>query len=131
MERGIYKKFNKMLEKKGYKIKKKLVNRDGYEYIYAAIKDDIEIEIKYKMSNYWLTNEINKKEFLNSATKKCNKYNFNIDYDIKFFDDIKLHTIYYAIKDDIKIYLCDICNENNKFNSINIEEIENKLKECL
>lgn len=131
MERGIYKKFEKMLKEKGYKIEKELENRLGHEYIFYAVKNEIKIEIRYKTKISWLINEINRKEFLNEAIKKCNEYKFNVDYEVKFFDDIKLHTVYYAYKDENKIYLCDICDENNKFTSINMNEIENKLKECL
>lgn len=131
MERGVHKKFSKMLKEKGYKIEKELENNDGYEYVFYAVKDKIKIGISYNTKINWLINEINKREFLNYATKKCNEYNFNIDFDVKFFDDIKLHTVYYAYKDENKIYLCDICDENNKFTSINMNEIENKLKECL
>lgn len=131
MEKGIYKKFEKMLKERGYKIEKELENNAGYEYVFYACKEDIKIKIDYKTKMDWLINEINKKEFLNEAIKKCNEYKFNVDYDVKFFDDIKLHTVYYAYNETYKIYLCDTCDENNKFTSININEIENKLKECL
>lgn len=128
MERGIYKKFEKMLEKKGFKIEKELENRMGYCYIYYAVKDDIKIEITYYTTMKWLVNEIDKIEFLNKAKKICNKYKFNIDNDICFLDDdIQLHTVWYACKENIKIYLCDTNDTSNKFKSIDINLLEKEL----
>lgn len=127
MERGIYKKFEKMLKEREYKIEKELENRMGYCYIHYAVKDDIKIEINYKTKMDWLINEINKIEFLNKAKKICNKYEFNIDNDICFFNDIYLHTVYYAYKENIKIYLCDTNNTNNEFKSIDINSLEKEL----
>lgn len=67
MERGIYKKFEKMLKERGYKIEKELENNAGYEYVF------------------------------------------------------------YACKENIKIYLCDTNNTSNKFKSIDINLLEKEL----
>ena len=128
MEKGIYKKFEKMLKEKGYKIEKELENNAGYEYVFYACKEDIKIKIDYKTKMDWLINEINKIEFLNEAKKICNKYKFNIDYNICFLDDIQLHTVWYAYKNNIKIYLCDT-DINNKLKSIDINSLEKELLE--
>lgn len=69
MEKGIYKKFEKMLKERGYKIEKELENNAGYEYVFYACKEDIKIKIDYKTKMDWLINEINKIEFLNEAKK--------------------------------------------------------------
>lgn len=128
MEKGIYKKFEKMLKERGYKIEKELENNAGYEYVFYACKEDIKIKIDYKTKMDWLINEINKIEFLNKAKKICNKYKFNIDNDICFLDDdIQLHTVWYACKENIKIYLCDTNDTSNKFKSIDINLLEKEL----
>lgn len=128
MEKGIYKKFEKMLKERGYKIEKELENNAGYEYVFYACKEDIKIKIDYKTKMDWLINEINKIEFLNEAKKICNKYEFNIDYNICFLDDIQLHTVWYAYKNNIKIYLCDT-DINNKLKYIDINSLEKELLE--